>query len=125
MSSSKSNLDKGITVLCVGTCMACVVAIIVKFTIDFNVFRYYVKLCIAHVLSTPTLLQLALCTLTTFVAVYRWGVPRWIRLNYPKLGAYKVLKCETCFSFWLCLLISTNLTTAAAAYLLYNFYERN
>lgn len=80
---------------------------------------------IVHLLLTPTLLQFVLSTLITFVVVYRWAVPRWIRLNHPKLGDYKVLKCETCFSFWLCLLISTNLTTAAAAYLLYNFYEKH
>lgn len=78
-----------------------------------------------YAIQTPSLLRLALCTFITFVAVYRWGLPRFLTLNFPKLKKYKVLNCESCFAFWLCLLISTNLLTGIIAYLVYNFYEKD
>lgn len=85
----------------------------------------YLEIVIRHVLSTPTVLQLVLSAWFVFVVVYRFGIQRHLRYKVftGKFGDSKILNCESCFAFWLCLLISTNLTTAAAAYLLYNFYE--
>lgn len=78
-----------------------------------------------HVISTPSVMQLVLCTWISFVAVYRWGITRWIKYNFVPYKKYKVLECETCFSFWFCCLISTNLITGMIAYLIFNFYEKN
>lgn len=91
-------------------------------------------LCIRHVLSTPTMQQFVLSIFITFFVVYRYNVQRRIRyhnhIEPSDLTMWlrfrtKILNCESCFGFWLCLLISTNLTTAAAAFLLYNLYEKN
>lgn len=60
-----------------------------------------------------------------FVMVYRWGINRLIYLNWPKAKRIKSIYCSTCFAFWLTLLISTNVLTAAMAFLIYSFYEKN
>lgn len=78
-----------------------------------------------YFIQTPSILKLALCTFITFVVVYRWGLQRMIRYHFPTLKKHKILNCETCFGFWFCLLISTNLLTGVIAYLIYNFYEKN
>lgn len=84
-----------------------------------------VELLYNHITETPTVLQLVLSTFVTFVIVFRWNIQRHLRYKvFTRCSESKILNCETCFGFWLCLLISTNLTTAAAAYLLYNFYEQ-
>lgn len=77
------------------------------------------------VTATPSVMQLVLCTFITFVVVYRWDILSWIKFNHPKMKRFKVLKCETCFAFWFCLLISTNLITAMIGYLIFNFYEKD
>lgn len=60
-----------------------------------------------------------------FVLTYRWGLNFRIRMNLFKGKKIKILYCDTCFGFWLCLLLSTNLVTAATAFLIYSFYEKN
>ena len=60
-----------------------------------------------------------------FVLVYRWGINRMIYLNWPKAKRYKIIYCDTCFAFWLTLLLSTNVLTAITAFLIYSFYEKN
>lgn len=80
---------------------------------------------ISSFLGSPSQLQFVTCTFVTFVAVYRWGLNRWLRYNFFSYKKYKVLECETCFAFWLCLLISINFQTAVVAYLIFNFYEKN
>lgn len=85
-----------------------------------------VELLYNHITATPTVLQLVLSTFVTFVIVYRWNIQRHLRYKvFTRFSESKILNCDTCFGFWLCLLISTNLTTAAAAYLLYNFYGKD
>lgn len=99
-----------------------------------------VETCIAHVLSTPTLTSFVLTVFLSFVLMYRFNVQRHLRYKTFHSFVYrdrtkantkyyhrfldKLLNCETCFAFWLCFLISTNLTTAAAAFLLFNYYEQ-
>lgn len=60
-----------------------------------------------------------------FVLVYRWGVNRWIQLNWPRTKKMKSIYCSTCFGFWLTLVFSTNVLTAIMAFLIYSFYEKN
>jgi hypothetical protein len=60
-----------------------------------------------------------------FVLVYRIGLNRWIYLQWPKAKKYKVIYCSACFGFWITLLFSTNVLTAASAFLIYSFYEKD
>ena len=74
----------------------------------------------------PQLRWFILFTWMTFVMVYRWGVNRWLYLNYPKLKKRKIFYCSSCFGFWLCFIISGfDLVTSASAFLIFNFYEKN
>jgi hypothetical protein len=60
-----------------------------------------------------------------FVLVYRIGLNKWLYLNHPRLKKFKPIYCSSCFGFWLSLILSTNVLTAATAFLLYSFYEKN
>ena len=86
---------------------------------------YYTHSIYSHVTCVPLLFWFALYIFISFVVVYRWSAPQYLRLRFPKLEKSKILNCETCFTFWLCLLISTNLLTAITAYLISNFYEKD
>lgn len=66
-----------------------------------------------------------LVTFLVFVITYRWGINRWICLQWPKLKKVKFLYCSSCFGWWVALAFSQNVITAALAFLIYNFYEKN
>lgn len=87
-----------------------------------------------HITATPTLLQFVLSVFVTFFVVYRYNVQRRIRYRFgwgerdaTKWNRFvrKILNCNSCFGFWLCLCISTNIVTGAAAFLLFNYYEND
>lgn len=61
----------------------------------------------------------------SFVVTFRWGINRWMYLQWPKLKKKKLIYCSTCFAFWLALAMSQNVTTAALAFLIFNFYGKN
>lgn len=82
------------------------------------------ELLIERFVTLPSAEYVILPIFVVFVAVYRWGVHRWIKFRVFDGRRYKLLECTTCFAFWLLLITSTNITTAAIGYLIYNYYEQ-
>jgi hypothetical protein len=85
----------------------------------------YLKSLIVDWANMPSLEFNLLMTFLVFVLVYRLGINRWMYLQYPKLRKFKPIYCDACFGFWLTLFISQHVLTAALAFLIYSFYEKN